>query len=104
MVASLLGLVAVVLCVTLILLPLGIPLLKVSRQLFTKAVRLMLPPTLAHPVKEAGRAGRRASQKARARASDNAAKVGGRGRRAGMSLPAKVTKSKKRRRLPPGKR
>jgi hypothetical protein len=69
--------------VTIILLPLGIPLLGLSRRLMGVAVRLMLPRAVAHPVKgtkeglkasgdnatkktrEAGKAGRKAGKKAR---------------------------------------
>jgi len=51
-VAALLGLVGFVLCVTVILLPAGIPLLGVARRLLTSAVRLMLPQALAHPIRE----------------------------------------------------
>ncbi|HET6627588.1 MAG TPA: hypothetical protein VFG63_14450 [Nocardioidaceae bacterium] len=65
--ASLLGLVGVVLCITVILLPLGIPLLKVSRRLFGVATKLMLPRAVSHPVQEAGKSlkkrGRRARKK-----------------------------------------
>ena len=50
--AALLGLVGVLLCATLVLLPVGIPLLGYARRLFTSAVRLMLPKAVAHPVKE----------------------------------------------------
>ena len=50
-VAAVLGLVSVLLCVTIILLPLGIPLLGVSRRLMTAGVRLMVPSSVAHPVK-----------------------------------------------------
>jgi hypothetical protein len=56
--AGLLALVSLLLCVTIILLPLGIPLFRMSRSLFGKAVRLMLPRALAHPVKESRRKGR----------------------------------------------
>ena len=52
--ALVLGLVGLLLCVTLILLPLGIPVLGYARRLFTAAVRLMLPRAVAHPVKEMG--------------------------------------------------
>jgi hypothetical protein len=52
--AALLGLVGLLLCATLILLPLGIPILGYARRLFTAAVRLMLPRAVAHPVKEFG--------------------------------------------------
>jgi hypothetical protein len=42
----------VVLCITVILLPIGLPLLGASRRLFGIAVRLMLPREVAHPVKQ----------------------------------------------------
>ena len=57
--AGLLGLVSLLLCVTIILLPLGIPLLRLTRTLFGKAIRLMLPRGLAHPVEETRRRGRK---------------------------------------------
>jgi hypothetical protein len=50
--SGLLGLVSILLCVTIILLPLGIPLLGLARRLMANAVRLMLPRSVAHPVKE----------------------------------------------------
>ena len=50
--AALLGLVGVVLCVTVILLPLGLPLVKLAGQLFARSLQLMLPRALAHPVNE----------------------------------------------------
>jgi hypothetical protein len=46
-VALLLVLVAAILCVTLILLPLGLPLLGYARRLFTFSLRLMFPRTAA---------------------------------------------------------
>ncbi|AKS32455.1 hypothetical protein AFA91_11875 [Mycolicibacterium goodii] len=51
-VAAVLGLLGVLLCVTVILLPLGIPLAAFAGRLFGRAVRLMLPRPLAHPVRE----------------------------------------------------
>lgn len=54
-VAALLGLVSLILCVTVILLPLGIPLFRLAKALFAKSVRLMLPSAVAHPVKHAGK-------------------------------------------------
>ena len=48
--AGVLGLVSILLCVTIILLPLGIPLLGLSRRLMTTGVQLMLPKAVAHPV------------------------------------------------------
>ncbi len=58
-VASLLGLVAVLLCVTVILLPIGIPLLMLARRLFGRAVGLMLPRAMSHPVDELSKKTRR---------------------------------------------
>lgn len=58
-VASLLGLVAVLLCVTVILLPVGIPLLMLARRMFGRAVGLMLPRAMSHPVDELSKKTRR---------------------------------------------
>ena len=58
--AGVLGLVSLLLCVTIILLPLGIPLFRLSKALFGKSVRLMLPPAVAHPVKETKKKGEKA--------------------------------------------
>jgi hypothetical protein len=44
-----------VLCITVILLPVGLPLLGVSRRVFGVAVRLMLPREVAHPVEQTGK-------------------------------------------------
>jgi hypothetical protein len=49
--ACALGLVAVLLCVTIILLPIGLPLLGIARRMFTSSLRLMMPGKLAHPVR-----------------------------------------------------
>ena len=54
--ASLLGLVGVLLCITVILLPVGLPLVKLAGQLFARSLQLMLPRALAHPVNEAAKA------------------------------------------------
>lgn len=62
--AALVGLVAVILCVTVILLPLGIPLLGYARRLFSQAVRMMLPRAVAHPVKETERVAKKKSRRA----------------------------------------
>jgi hypothetical protein len=52
--AFLLGLVSVVLCLTIILLPLGLPLLLLAGRLFRIAMRLWAPRAVSHPVDEAG--------------------------------------------------
>jgi Flp pilus assembly protein TadB len=64
-VAAVLGLLGVVLCVTVILLPLGIPLLVLARRLLTRAVQLMLPRSLAHPVNEVTKTAKKKGRKAK---------------------------------------
>jgi hypothetical protein len=63
--AAVLGLVAVVSCITIILLPIGLWLLGRSRRLFGIAVRLMLPRDMAHPVKESRKQLRHAGKQAK---------------------------------------
>jgi hypothetical protein len=65
-VGGLLGLVGFVLCVTVILLPVGIPLLLVARRLLTRAVQLLLPRALAHPVDEMTKAAKKTGREAKA--------------------------------------
>ena len=48
--AGVLGLVGALLCVTLILLPLGIPVLWLARKLFRAAMAMMVPRKARHPV------------------------------------------------------
>jgi hypothetical protein len=72
---ALLGLLGVVLCLTVILLPLGIPLLAMARRLLTRAVALMLPRALTHPVDEATTRAKKAGRNARATSVDVGKKV-----------------------------
>jgi hypothetical protein len=51
-VSALLGLVAVVLCVTVLLLPVGLPLLGYAHRLFTLSLKLVLPRAVSHPFQE----------------------------------------------------
>ena len=53
--AGVLGLVAVLLCVTVVLLPLGIPLLMAARRLFRYSMVFFLPRKVRHPVQELGK-------------------------------------------------
>ena len=53
--ACILGLVGCILCVTILLIPLGLLVLRLARDLFAVAMRLMLPRALAHPVEELDR-------------------------------------------------
>ena len=88
--AGLLALVSLLLCVTIILLPLGIPLFRAAKALFAKSVRLMLPRAVAHPIKESRRKGRNLmpdpdvtgrAAKVRKKTKKKARKVTGRRRR-----------------------
>lgn len=63
--AAVVGLVGVVLSVTVVLLPLGIPLLILSGMLFRRAIALMLPRRVSHPVEEAGKKVRRKTRRLR---------------------------------------
>jgi hypothetical protein len=80
-VAALVGLIGVLLSVTLILLPVGIPLLLLARKMFTTAVQLMMPRKLAHPVKELGKASRKKGKVAKDVGADVSKKVRKAGRR-----------------------
>lgn len=76
--AGLLGLVGVLLSVTVILLPVGLPILGLARRLFTRSVQLMLPRSVAHPVQESGKSVRKKGRKAKSALPDagDAAKKG----------------------------
>ena len=49
-VASVVSLIAIILCVTIILLPLGIPLLKLGGRMFGDSMKLFLPREVSHPI------------------------------------------------------
>lgn len=75
-VGGLLGLVGIVLCVTILLLPLGIPLLMVSRRVLSRAVQLMLPRALAHPIGEVTKVAKKKGRKAKTVTSGAAGDIG----------------------------
>ena len=52
LVAALLGLLGVILSVTIILLPLGIPLLFLAKRVFGYSMSLLLPGKVRHPVRK----------------------------------------------------
>jgi N-acetylglutamate synthase/N-acetylornithine aminotransferase len=82
--------------VTIILLPLGIPLLGLARRLMTTGVRLMLPRSVAHPVKQSRKRlrGRRAELQDRvANAAADTAKKGKRGKKSAKAMVSKVATS-----------
>lgn len=57
--AAVLGLLGAVLSITVILLPLGIPLLLLAASMFRRAIALLLPRNVSHPVAESGKTARR---------------------------------------------
>jgi hypothetical protein len=65
--AGLLGLVGLVLCVTLILLPLGLLVLSLSRRLLQLAGRLVVPKALRHPVETLSKEGSKKAGKVKKR-------------------------------------
>lgn len=84
--AGVLGLLGVVLSVTIILLPVGIPLLMLSRRLFRYTAVLFLPREVRHPVQELGKSTRDQAGKA----GKAAGKVRKRGRKKGRKLLKRV--------------
>lgn len=68
--ACVVGLLGAVLSVTVILLPVGVPLLLLARKLFGTATKLLMPRAVSHPVQEAGRSVRKSGRKARKKAPD----------------------------------
>ncbi|MDT4926947.1 MAG: hypothetical protein QOG01_4660 [Pseudonocardiales bacterium] len=64
-VSLLLSLLAVILCVTVILLPVGLPLLGYARRLFTHSLKLILPRAVSRPVETARNSTRKRGRKAK---------------------------------------
>ena len=85
--ASVVGLLGALLCVTIIGLPIGIFLIRRAGRMFSTAVRLMLPSGLAHPIEEAKSSAREKGKKGADRGKDTAEKA---------KKAAKKTKKKSR--------
>ncbi len=101
--AGVVGLLGIVLSVTVILLPLGIPLLMLARRMFTRSIALVLPRKVTHPVEETGRSWRKKGRKGREAISDvDVKKLGKRARKkasgAGRNAGKRARKVTKRRR------
>ena len=100
LVAGIVGLLGVVLSVTVILLPIGIPLLMLARRLFRMAMGLILPRAAVHPIQEMGkkapdvvspgRAGRKTRKKMRKKATQKPGKAVDRAGRAVRKQRKKV--------------
>jgi hypothetical protein len=82
----------VVLCVTVILLPLGIPLLGVARRMFTRSVALMLPRAMSHPVDEGRKRARSKKDKLSGSAKQKTRRVGKTSKKTGKKLRKKASK------------
>lgn len=81
LVAGVVAALGVLLSITIILLPLGIPLLLISRRLFGLSARLILPKAVVHPVKELQKRATDAPQRALGRGRDSVTKAARRRRR-----------------------
>ena len=68
--AGVVGLVGVLLCATLILAPVGIPVLMLARKLFAYAMTMFLPRGVRHPVDELGKSARRQVKRTKHSAAD----------------------------------
>jgi hypothetical protein len=88
-VGGLLGLLGVLLTATLILAPIGIPLLMTARRLFGTSGRLVVPRAVRHPLDELDRAGSDA-------AADLKRTVRKKGRRGGKDVRKRAAKLGKR--------
>jgi hypothetical protein len=98
--AGVVGLLGVVLSVTVILLPVGIPLLMLARRLFRMAMALILPRAAVHPIQEmgkkapdvvsSGRGGRKTRKKLRKKATRTPGKVADRAGKAVRKQRKKV--------------
>ena len=80
--AAVVGLLGALLSVTVVLLPVGIPLLLLARKLFTRSVQLLLPRKVAHPVQELGKKAGKRKDAAMDAGGDALDQVGRAGRKA----------------------
>ena len=92
--AGVLGLLGVVLSVTVILAPVGIPLLMLARRLFRYSMRLFLPRQVRHPVQESGKSLRRGAKDAKGSVADATPDMKG-ALKTGRKVRKKARKKKK---------
>jgi len=91
--AGVVGLLGVVLCLTLVLLPVGVVLLAAARKLFGYAMMLMLPRAVRHPVDEVGRSvGRRSRDVKDAAGGMDLDRAGKRARKAAGKVTGEAAK------------
>jgi len=89
--ACVVGLLGVILSVTLILLPLGIPLLLLARKLFKYSLTFFLPRAVRHPAQELGRKSRHGAKDAASTMGVSGKKLK-RGRKRGRKMTNKARK------------
>jgi hypothetical protein len=77
--AGVVGLLGALLSITIVLLPVGIPLLLLARKLFAYSMTFFLPRAVRHPGEELGRKGRDAVKDATKKARKKTGKPGKRG-------------------------
>ena len=108
---SVLGLVGALLCVTLILAPLGIPILFLARRLFKAAAQLVVPRSVRHPAQTLGdtaqdvvKGRRKSGKKVSEKAGKSGKELSKKARKSGKKVSKKARKSSKRarKRLPVG--
>ncbi|MBO0892553.1 MAG: hypothetical protein J2P14_16670 [Acidothermales bacterium] len=63
--AALVGLLGALLSITVVLLPVGIPLLLLAGSMFRRSMALLLPRKVSHPVEQAGKTARREIRRVR---------------------------------------
>ena len=95
--ASVVGLLGALLCVTIIGLPIGIFLIRRAGRMFSTAVRLMLPSELAHPIEEAKSSAREKTKVGADRGKDTADKAKDTAEKARKAAKKTKKKSKKKR-------
>jgi len=93
---GLLGLLGAILCVTLILAPLGIPLLFLARRLFKTAGQLVVPRAVRHPIDALGQKASDAGDDVRKRGRKAGDKTGKQAGKAGKKARKKTGKAKKK--------
>ena len=95
-VAGVLGLVGVLLCATIILLPVGIPVLMLARRVFSMAMALLLPRKVRHPVDELGKVGDKVGDKVGEKVGDKLGKKARKkaGKKAGKAARRGLKKAK----------
>jgi hypothetical protein len=90
--AGVLGLLGVVLSVTILLMPIGVPLLMLARRLFQKAMGLIMPRAVSHPIQETDKALRGTNFFGRSRGAPDVGKARSKASRKARKKGKRLTK------------